>query len=115
VKILVIALLSLVVGFVGGLELEKVLRAPAEVQQLVESQFREQYGITAHNIAVFQRLQAGDVDKTNSLMARQLALYHHLYKEQDVSSPQGPRLIPLIEAASAGSPVLKAELEKPLP
>lgn len=110
-----VAILGIFIGFAAGLRFEKVRHTGADVEQLLESQFREQHGTTFLSLAVFEKLEAGDIDKANFLLARQMALYHHLYKDQDAALPQGPCLIPLIEKAGARSPVLQTELQKPIP
>ena len=109
------AVLTLVIGFGAGLEFEKLRHARADVQQLLDSQFREQRDTTLFSLAVFEKLQAGDPDKVNSLLGRQMALYYRIYKDADARAPNGPCLIPLIEKASARSPAVKAELEKQSP
>ncbi len=108
-------MLAIIIGFAAGSEFERVRHTRADVEQLLQSQFREQRGTTFLSLAVFEKLEAGDLDKVNFLLARQMALYHHLYKDQDAALPQGPSLIPLIENAGARSPVLHEELQKPIP
>ena len=110
-----VAVVALVLGFAAGLEFEKLYHARADVQRLLDSNFREQRGTTLLSLAVFEKLQAGDPDKVNSLLGRQMALYYRFYKDADARSPNGPCLVPLIEKAATRSPGVKAELEKQSP
>jgi hypothetical protein len=118
VKLLIgiaVAVVALMVGFAAGLEFEKLRHARADVQQLLDSDFREQRSTTLLSLAVFEKLQTDDPDKVNSLLGRQLALYYRFYKDADARSPNGPCLVPLIEKAATRSPAVKAELEKQSP
>ncbi len=110
-----LACLALVIGFGAGLEFEKLRHARADVQQLLDSHFREQRGTTLFSLAIFEKLQAGDAYKVNSLLGRQMALYYRIYKDADARSLNGPCLVPLIEKAGTRSPAVKAELEKQSP
>ena len=87
------------------------VHASVEVEQLMQSDFREQRGTTVVSLAVLDTLEAGDTEKAKSLLARDIGVYYHAFKDREASLPQ-QCLIPLIDEVSSRSSALRAELQK---
>ena len=107
-----VAVVAVIIGFAAGLEFEKLRHARVEVEQLVQSDFREQRGTAVVGLAALDTLEAGDTDKAKSLLARDIGVYYHAFKDREASLPQQQCLIPLIDEVSSRSSVLRAELQK---
>ena len=106
-----VAILAVVVGFAAGLEFEKLRHAGADIEQLLQSDFREQRGTAIVSLGVLDTLEAGDTEKAKSLLARDIGVYYHAFKDREASLPQ-QCLIPLIDEVSSRSSALRAELQK---
>jgi len=114
VKLLVkiaLAVVAVIIGFAAGLEFEKLRHARVEVEQLMQSDFREQRGTAVVSLGVLDTLEAGDTEKAKSLLARDIGVYYHAFKDREASLPQ-QCLIPLIDEVSSRSSALRAELQK---
>jgi len=107
-----VAILAVVVGFAAGLEFEKLRHGGADIEQLLQSDWREQHGTTIVSLGVLDTLEAGDTEKAKSLLARYIAIYYHAFKDREKSLPGQQRLIPSIETVSSRSPALETELQK---
>jgi len=106
-----VAILAVVVGFAAGLEFEKLRHGGADIEQLLQSDFREQRGTAIVSLGVLDTLEAGDTEKAKSLLARDIGVYYHAFKDREASLPQ-QCLIPLIDEVSSRSSALRAELQK---
>jgi hypothetical protein len=70
----------------------------------------EQRFATMVSLTALTKLEAGEVDKTKSILAHEIAGYSHA--SFDASLPQRERLRPFIDAATEKSAILKEELTK---
>ena len=107
-----VAVVAIIIGFAAGLEFEKLGHARAGIEQLVQSDFREQRGTAVVSLAVLDTLETGDTEKAKSLLARDIAVYYRAFKDREASLPQQQRLIPPIDEVSSRSSALRAELQK---
>jgi hypothetical protein len=113
-KPLVAALIGVLFGLLMGYELAgrvffpKLARDARLAAHSIES---EQRSATLVSLAALTKLEAGEVDKTKSFLAHQIAGYSRA--SFDGSLPEHERLRSFIDAASAKSPALKEELAKP--
>jgi hypothetical protein len=113
VKRSLVAPLVAVLGFIGGIQFQKMRHAREDIQQLLWSDYTEQRYATVVSLGVLDTLEAAQLDKAKSLLARELAVYHHAFHEREESLPKKQRLAPEIDALAAKSTTLKEELHKP--
>jgi hypothetical protein len=108
-----VAIVAMIVGFAAGLKFEKLRHVRSDLQQQLQSNWREQHGITVVSLGVLDALETGDTEKAKSLLARFIGIYYHAFKDQETSLPAQQRLTPEIDALSVKSATLKEELQKP--
>jgi hypothetical protein len=112
-KVLIVALIAGLFGLAIGYELASRVLFPkfvADVRLAEHSIDSEQRFGTVVSLAALTNLEAGEVDKTKTFLAHQIASYYRA--KFDSSLPQNQRLRPSIEAASEKSSILKEELTK---
>ena len=64
------AIVTLILGFAGGVQFEKMRHAAQDIEQLLQSEQSEQRYATVVSLAALDTLEAGQLDKTKSLLAR---------------------------------------------
>ena len=106
------AIVTLILGFAGGVQFQKMRHAAQDIEHLLQSEQSEQRYATVVSLAALDTLEAGQLDKTKSLLARELAVYHHAFHKREASFPEQQRLAPQIDALSIKSATLKEELQK---
>jgi hypothetical protein len=67
---------------------------------------------TALSLGVLLALEKGDIAKSKSQLARQVAAYQHSWAEYDGVLPKQPKLLPMIRQSINDSPALREELAK---
>jgi len=80
----------MIVGFAAGIEFEKLRHVRSDVQQQLQSNWREQHGITVVSLGVLDALETGDTEKAKSLLARftrrvSYEPYNHIERNYDCS------------------------------
>jgi hypothetical protein len=113
VKLLLVAVFVAILGFLAGVQLEKMRHTQQDIEQLLRSEQSEQRYATILGLAVLDALEAGQLDKAKSLLARELTVYHHAFQKREVALAEEQRLAPQIDALAAKSTALKQELQKP--
>jgi hypothetical protein len=111
-KLFLIAVVACALGFFGGVQFEDMRLARKDIEQLLISDRNAQHVTTVLSLVALDKLEAGETDKAKSLLARQIAVYHHAFQNDEASLPEQQKLLPSIDAAAAKSAVLREELQK---
>jgi hypothetical protein len=111
--IIAVGIVAMIVGFAAGIEFEKLRHVRSDVQQQLQSNWREQHGITVVSLGVLDALETGDTEEAKSLLARVIGIYYRAFKDHEISLPAQQRLKPEIDALSVKSATLKEELQRP--
>jgi hypothetical protein len=104
------ALAGAVVGAsVTGSLYMRTLRAviPSHIATLERDQ---EYRCTL-SLAVLARVEAGEIDRAKSMLAREVAIFY--YQPWQADAPQRRKILELVEATKPKSSILREELSKP--
>jgi hypothetical protein len=109
-KLLAIALLAFVLGFLGGATLGGHVLVQWLHKDAITFDAQERLRASV-SLRALDDLQAGQVDRAKSWLAQQVALYYHTMQQLD-TLPEKQKLVAHIEASSKTSPELKNALSE---
>jgi hypothetical protein len=113
IKLLLIAMLSIVLGFTAGWFLHARLDDPfSEIRASMQRTIAGSAHASVVSLSALLTLERGDIDAAKHQLARQIASYDHSFGEYDGVVPGCPKLLPWITGVAEHSPILREELAK---